>query len=173
MTLRTPIPLPDPPLQEGAVALRPWRRDDAGALAAAWSDPEVVRWTGVPARADETAAERWIGGEADRRARGLAIDLVIDVDGQVAGEVGLVNVDPQAGTAEIGWWVGPEHRGRGLASTAAGLVAAWAVDELNVETVVARCNPANAGAEAVAEAAGFTPVEEPARPDDQRVWRFG
>lgn len=172
MALRRPIPLPDPPLQEGDLELRPWRAGDGPALAKAWADPEVARWTGVPASTDPEAAERWIAGEADRRARGLALDLVIEVAGVVAGEVGLVNVDGQPGTAEIGWWVAAEHRGRGVAATAAHLVAAWAIDELSVSTVCARCHPDNPASGAVARAAGFSlgaVVDE----TSVELWEFG
>jgi RimJ/RimL family protein N-acetyltransferase len=174
MTLRRPIPLPDPPLTDGALALRPWRRGDGPALAAAWADPEVVRWTGVPPSADAAAAERWIAGEADRRARGIALDLVVELEGEVAGEVGLVNIDGQPGTAEIGWWVAPEHRGQGIAAAAAHLVAAWAVEELSVTAVVARCHPDNPASGRVAESDGFCRCEpEPGSASEAEVWRFG
>lgn len=166
---RPPIPLPDPPLAAGPLVLRPWTTDDAPALAAAWADPDVERWTGVPGRTDEGAAQRWIAGEADRRARGLALDLVIEVDGEVAGEVGLTAIDPDPGTAEIGWWVAPGHRGRGLAAEAAKLVASWAVEELCVETVVARCHRENPASSGVARAAGFAPAS--AEPPEE-VWQF-
>ena len=43
----TPLPLPDPPLAGDRFHLRPWVPADAPALAAAWVDPEVARWTGV------------------------------------------------------------------------------------------------------------------------------
>ena len=64
------IPLPDPPLRSGDLLLRPWRLDDAPALVAAWADPEIQRWTGVPTRRDLAAAERWIAGDADAAASG-------------------------------------------------------------------------------------------------------
>lgn len=169
MSARPPIPLPDPPLAAGGLVLRPWTTDDAPALAAAWADPDVERWTGVPARTDEAAARLWITGEADRRARGLALDLVIDVDGQVVGEVGLADIDPDPGTAQIGWWVAPEHRGQGLATEAAKLVASWAVEELCVDAVVARCHHDNPASSRVARAAGFVPAS--VVPPDE-VWRF-
>ena len=37
------IPIPDPPLGEGIVALRPWQREDAPVLAKAWADPTIRR----------------------------------------------------------------------------------------------------------------------------------
>lgn len=173
MTLRRPIPLPDPPLQDGAIELRPWRPGDGPTLAAAWADPDVARWTGVPPRADVAAAERWIGGEADRRLRGMALDLAIEVDGEVVGEVGLVDVDDHPGVAEMGWWIAPEHRGRGVAAAAAHLVAEWAVDELSVAAVVARCHRGNPASSAVARSAGFSRCDTPGDPSvPMEVWRF-
>jgi RimJ/RimL family protein N-acetyltransferase len=173
MALRRPIPLPDPPLHEGDLALRPWRPGDGPALAAGWADPEVARWTGVPSTTDTAAAERWIAGEADRRARGLALDLAIEVDDEVVGEIGLLNVDGEPGTAEIGWWVAPTHRGRGIAGTAAQLVASWAVDELSVTTVIARCDAENPASVRVAEAAGFCRCTAPVDRPGTEVWQFG
>jgi RimJ/RimL family protein N-acetyltransferase len=103
---------------------------DAAALAAAWTDPEVARWTAVPGAHDPAAAARWIAGDPDRWAGGLAVDLVIGspVDGgrAVLGEVGLAHFDA-AGRAEIGFWLAPSARGRGLATAAVTLVTRWAL----------------------------------------------
>jgi RimJ/RimL family protein N-acetyltransferase len=164
-----PVPLPDPPLVGGGLVLRPWAEADAPALAEAWADPEVARWTGVPPAADELAARRWIRGDADRRARGLSLDLVIDRSGAVAGEVGLAAFDPGSGTAEIGWWIAPRHRGAGSAGRAARLVATWAVDELALVAVVARCHEGNPASARVARAAGF---ERAGCDGPIEVWRF-
>lgn len=149
--------------------LRPWHEADAPALAAAWSDPEIARWTGVPAQRDAASALRWIRGDDDRRAHGLSLDLVLEVDGAIAGEVGLVGIDVVTRTAEIGWWVAPAHRGQGLASRAAALLAGWAIEELCVDTVLARCATANPPSGAVARAAGFTLVDHGAGAE---LWRF-
>lgn len=165
---RLPVPLPDPPLADAPITLRPWTPDDAADLSRAWGDPAITRWTGTPPRADEEAARRWIEGDVDRRARGLSLDLVIDVAGEVVGEVGLADLDVVAGTAEIGWWIHPGHRGRGLASRSAELLASWALAELHVESIVARCHPANPASGGVARAAGF--VQE-SRADEVEVWR--
>lgn len=152
-----PVPLPDPPLTDGCVQLRPWAPADAPALVAAWHDPQIARWTGVPPQTDEAAARRWIEGDAHRRARGLALDLVVDVDGEVVGEVGLADIDPDGRSAEVGWWIAPAHRGAGLATSAAKLVSSWAIAELCVDCVIARCHPGNPASAGVAKAAGFVP----------------
>lgn len=160
------IPLPDPPLVDREVTLRPWRGADAPSLVQAWLDPEIARWTSVPTRADLAYATKWIDGDVARRARGLALDLVIDVEGAVAGEIGLSDFDPAAGTAEIGWWTAASHRRRGLAARSVRLVASWATAELCIDTATARCDPTNPGSGAVARAAGFAPL------DRGDVWVF-
>jgi [ribosomal protein S5]-alanine N-acetyltransferase len=161
-----PIPLPDPPLVDGVVQLRPWGADDvrgdAEALAAAWSDPEVQRWSAVPASdlRGVDHAERWIRHEADRRRKGLAIDLVISPFGHeprpervVLGEVGLAPIDWQAMEANVGWWVEPGSRGRGVATRAVTLLAAWARSELGL-TPTAVVDPANRASVRVARRGG-------------------
>ena len=120
---------------------------------AAWADPEIQRWTGVPDRRDLDAAERWITGDEERRRRWLSLDLVAEHDGDLVGEVGLSSIDRAAEVAEIGWWTVAGRRREGVASTAAGLVVAWASERLRL-TCAARCDPANPGSVAVAERAG-------------------
>lgn len=149
------LPLPDPPLIDAELSLRPWDPADAVALAAAWADPEIAGWTGVPGVHDLAAARRWIDGDAARRQRGLSLDLVAVVDRAVVGEVGLTSIDPAAGQAELGWWLGADHRGRGLATRAVRLFATWALEELCVDRLVAACHRDNPSSGAVARRAGF------------------
>ena len=141
------------------------------ALVAAWSDPEIARWTGVPPRHDLAAAERWIAGDVARRQRGLSLDLVITLGSTqvVVGEVGLTAFDSVACTAEIGWWLAGGHRGQGHASRAVSLFTDWAVQELAVERLVARCHRANPASAAVARRAGFVGPELGA--EEIEVWR--
>jgi RimJ/RimL family protein N-acetyltransferase len=150
-----PLPLPDPALVDHDLELRPWGPADAFVLATAWADPEVARWTGAPADCSVDSARRWIGGEADRRDRGLALDLVVTVGGTVVGEVGLCRFDRNRRIAELGWWTARPHRRRGYATRAVRLIAGWAVSELCVDRAYARVDPANAASVAVARGAGL------------------
>ncbi|MDY7101120.1 MAG: GNAT family N-acetyltransferase [Actinomycetota bacterium] len=150
------LPLPDPPLADDVVALRPWRQADAPSLAAAWADPEIRRWTEVPPDTSEAFARRWIAGEAERRRRGLAVDLVmtpVDDEDRVAGEIGLVMAG--RGAAEMGYWTASDRRGLGYASRGAGLVRAWALHTLGVTELVAKADPGNRTSATVARNAGF------------------
>jgi RimJ/RimL family protein N-acetyltransferase len=174
------IPLPDPPLADAAagIVLRPWQRDDAPALAAGWADAAVAAHTRVPADTSVTAAARWVAAEAERRRRGLALDLVIarapapapasapapvpasPGDGLVVGEVGLAHFD-DAGRAEVGFWVAPGARGRGVATAAVRLLLRWAQapgpggQGLGLAQLWARTTPGDERAAAVLARAGF------------------
>lgn len=161
------FPLPWPPLADAAthIGLRPWGagEDDPAVLAAAWADPEVVRWTAVPEDATVEAARTWIRGEEVRRSSGLAMDLVIsrlDEPRIVLGEVGLVMVEADKGWAELGFWLTPEARGAGRASAAAAVFVEWVLRELPVKRLFARTQPDNPKAGRVAQAAGMTRAGE-------------
>jgi RimJ/RimL family protein N-acetyltransferase len=156
------LSLPEPPLVDPAagVALRPWRATpgDVSALVAAWSDPSVAEGTQPPEDRSTAAAEAWIAGAPARLDAGLALDLVIAAaaDDEVLGEVGLRNVDRVRRRAEIGWWIGAAHRGRGRAAPAVVLLAAWAAGPpLRLRQVWGRISPANPASAAVARRAGF------------------
>jgi RimJ/RimL family protein N-acetyltransferase len=112
----------------------------------------------VPADRSPDAARRWIVGESERRLRGLALDLVIGpYDGDIVwGEVGLSRFDAAMRRAEIGWWLAPEARGRGVAAAAVDLIVTWALAEpLGLRQVWARIDPDNAVSSGVAAAARF------------------
>ena len=156
----SPLPLPDPPLGDDAagVVLRPWSEDDAGALAAAWADPAVAGVTDVPAARTRADARAWIAGDSDRRAAGVALDLVVAgrTDGEVRGEVGLVVRDPVRRWAEVGFWIGSPYRGAGHATAAVRLITEWALGpELGLAQVYARVHRDNESAGAVLAGAGF------------------
>ena len=153
------IPLPDPPLSDGVVRLRPWGAPDVGALVAAWADPEIQRWTRVPELRGPDDALRWIASEQLRRDRGLALDLVISPadpgDSTVLGEVGVVPLAGGPSRAELGWWVGPDHRRQGIATRAVGLFAGWLRTTLGFDDLFAEVDLGNAPSVWVAESAAL------------------
>lgn len=149
------LPLPEPPLTDGVVRLRPWSAHDVDALVTAWADDEIQKWTRVPAQRESDHALRWISAEQLRRDRGLALDLVVspaDLDDQeVLGEVGMVPLAGGPSRAELGWWVAAPHRRRGIATRAVGLFARWLRDELGFTDVFAEVDPDNPASVWVAE----------------------
>lgn len=150
----TALRWPRPTLGDGRIVLRRWLPGDAAALAAAWHDPLVLRWTAVPADRSEVAARRWIAWSPQLVARGLSLDLVVaDAQDRVLGEVGLTGFSE--GSADIGFWVGPTWRGEGVATRAVRLVTAWATRNRAGFRLRGEVASGNLGSQRVLHAAGY------------------
>jgi [ribosomal protein S5]-alanine N-acetyltransferase len=151
------LPLPDPPLTDGDIVLRPWERRDVPAVTAACQDPEIPRWTVVPHNYTERHARDFIGGTAADLAAGRELALaIVDPDDRVLGALGLSNFDWPDLKAEIGYWVVAEARRRGIGARATRLLAVWAIGTLGLERVELLANPENEASQRLAERAGFT-----------------
>jgi RimJ/RimL family protein N-acetyltransferase len=151
------LPLPDPPLAGGGLALRPFEAGDVAAVTAACQDPEIPRWTHVPSPYREQDALQFFSYAAAAREAGreLHMAIVSADDDRLLGTIGLeAGVEPAI--AEIGYWVAPEARGRGVATRAVALFSGWAIRELGIERVELLAHPENEASQLVARAAGFT-----------------
>jgi RimJ/RimL family protein N-acetyltransferase len=119
-------------------------------------DPNVVRFTRVPAGADEAFVRAWIkryeGGWDDGSRVGFAIRAR---DGGFLGFAGIVDLDLEHHEGEIGYMVAPASRGRGVASRAVELLTRWAFDELDVLRLELRIDVENPASERVAERTGY------------------
>ena len=152
-----PIPLPDPPLTDGDIWLRQWERRDVPAMTAACQDPEIPRWTVVPHHYTERHARDFISHTAGELAAGREIAMaVVDEDDRVLGALGMSNFDWRDAKGEIGYWMAPEARRRGVGSRATRMLAEWAVDTLGLERVELLAHPENEASQRLAERAGFT-----------------
>lgn len=83
-----------------------------------------------------------------------AYAIVLRAEGLAVGGVGF-HGPPRGGSCEIGYDLVPPARGRGLATEAARLVAAFALAQPGVEFVVGHTEPANLASQAVLGRAGF------------------
>jgi RimJ/RimL family protein N-acetyltransferase len=120
--------LPDPPLSDGLVTLRPFTFDDVDWVTEGCRDPEVARFTGVPHPYEPEHAREWIGGQAEGRASGEGLHLAVTAtsDGAPLGSTGLQRLAWDQLRGEIGYWIAPWGRGRGAAPSAVRLLAAQA-----------------------------------------------
>jgi RimJ/RimL family protein N-acetyltransferase len=151
------IPLPDPPLADGDVRLRPWERRDVAAMTNACQDPEIPRWTVVPHNYTERHARDFIGGTAADIANGRELALaIVDPDDRLLGALGLSNFDWIDLKGEIGYWMVAESRRQGIGARATRLLAVWALTNLGLERVELLANPRNQASLRLAERAGFT-----------------
>jgi RimJ/RimL family protein N-acetyltransferase len=165
--------------ETGHRTLRAWRSSDAPMLVEAWADRDIAMYCGVPPDPTLERAERWIAGWEARRRSGASIDVVaVDGDDHVIGEVGVHPVD---GDLELGWWVLPAHRGRGVATAMVTGFVAWVADAVGDRPLTARIPPGHIASERVAAAAGLIPIPKAeigpvaramrGEPGQFRMWR--
>ena len=143
------------------MGLRPWARGDVNDLARICRDPEIPRYTKVPLDYTPEIAAYFVEGSADRARAGVALELAVvgREDGALLASVGLQRPEwEDGGSAEIGYWTAREARGRGVATRAVRLVAAYAQGPLGLARVEIATFVENEPSQRVALAAGFTPA---------------
>ena len=138
------------------IVLREWHRSDIPALVAAIDGLEGRHWLqSIPDPYTPADAEQYISFTRTQLTAGAAAELVIVVEGALAGAVGLRLVGPEAGAGEIGYWVAAAMRGRGVASTAARLLSDFGFEALGLRRIELNAAVANTASRRVAEKAGF------------------
>jgi RimJ/RimL family protein N-acetyltransferase len=156
------VPAIEPPaLRDDDLTLRPPRPDDADAVIAACQDAAIVRWVRVPSPYRREHAESWLATCRRQAEAGEAITLLAeDGDGRLAGSFSLLELAGGGGYGEIGYWVAPWARGRGVATRAVGLLRDWAAAALGLTTVEILVHRDNAPSRAVALRSGFADTGE-------------
>jgi RimJ/RimL family protein N-acetyltransferase len=116
------------PLTDGAVSVRfAADRDIPEVLIAYEDDPTLHLRMGQTRPPSGAELGRWAErAEADRVAgRRLALTLVQPGEDICRGQIYVSEVDWDHARADLGIWVAPQLRGRGLGARALGLVAPW------------------------------------------------
>lgn len=152
------LPVPEG-LERDGVALRRLRARDAGAFAKAFrDDPALGALIGADEDPTENGVRRFIARQPGLRARGEFLGLAVtDATGRpFLGHVMLHTVAWRHRRAEIGYWLVPAARGRGMGATAVSLLVEWAFAQLELERIEITTTPQNAAARALAESLGFT-----------------
>ncbi|MFF5171618.1 GNAT family N-acetyltransferase [Micromonospora sp. NPDC000089] len=144
-------------IETDLVRLRAFRLDDVADTAAACADPLTRRFIpDMPDPYTEQSARWWIteGAPAAWAAGGSAYALADPASDRLLGGAGVSRVMPDRGQAEIGYWVAPWARGRGVATAATRALAghAFAAGVARLELLT---DLQNAASQRVALAAGF------------------
>jgi RimJ/RimL family protein N-acetyltransferase len=148
---------PEPPLSDGVVALRAWRRSDRGAIVAMCSDPLSARFTNVPEPYGEADADAWLASHDEGIAAGSSMPFAVvraQDDRVPVGSMGLV-IDWHHRRAEVGYLMDPAARGHGWATRAVALACDWALDDLGLDRIELLAEPENRASRRVAVKAGF------------------
>jgi RimJ/RimL family protein N-acetyltransferase len=161
-------------LTDGVVLLRAPGAQDVDSVTALCQDPAIQEWTTVPSPYVRADAEGFLTGMVRRGWEdGSQLNWAVRTVGDdvLVGMVGIASRDD--GAWELGYWLAPEARGRGLMSRAVALVVAAASDRLGVGRLTWRAFVGNEPSRRVAERAGFrvavevTPADHRGTPRDE------
>ncbi len=84
-------------------------------------------------------------------------NFAIAVDGELVGTIGLqVGNDVYRQSAEIGYWLGEDYWGRGIATEAVRAMTEWGFDNLGLLRIYALVFAANPASARVLEKAGYS-----------------
>jgi RimJ/RimL family protein N-acetyltransferase len=146
------------PLTVGAFTLRLPSSGDVVWLCDSCRDREVQEWTRLPKPYLPRHAIEFVEAAGQRAAVGSDVALVIELtdSGELLGVCGLMNISD--GGAEIGYWLAPDGRGRGAATSAARRLVTLA-GELNIGVLRADIIVGNERSERVLERCLFTCVD--------------
>jgi [ribosomal protein S5]-alanine N-acetyltransferase len=151
------------PLLTERLRLEPSGEGHGDELARLAAMPEVVRWIGTgetwarPRALEVSAAnaEHWrrhgFGWRAAYERGGGGFAGFAGANQVPEGTVGVGTEE-----VELGWWLAPEARGRGLAREAGAALRDEALERSGAQTLLARIRPENEPSIAVARALGFT-----------------
>ena len=148
-------------LTDGVVLLRQPREADIEAIALGAGDPLVAKYTVVPSPYTEQDARDFVSkieqhwDEATAAVFGI---FEAEAPADFLGMIGLHDLvleGTPGGSAEIGYWMSPGARRRGLATRAVRLVSTWAIDELGLARIQWCALPDNDASRIVAESVGY------------------
>jgi ribosomal-protein-alanine N-acetyltransferase len=156
-----PVPVDMPVISDGVTTLRPWVAGDVSFLMEASADPAIRRYslsrsrpfTAVEAQAQLRDCESyWLTTDALGRPSG---SLVI-ADAATGVALGQCGIDGWSSceVAQIGYWLTPKARGRGIATRAVVQLTNWLFD-LGASRVFLTVVEDNHASIRVAQRAGF------------------
>lgn len=146
---------PQPTIELDGLLLRPWRLEDTPTLVRAYSDPEIRRWHFKSM--DDGEARQWMCERHDMWQQEAGGDWLVLDGGTPAGRVTVYGLDLAEARGEVGYWVLPEARGRGVATRALEALSDWLFAELGLWRLELGHSTANNASCRVALKAGFAP----------------
>jgi RimJ/RimL family protein N-acetyltransferase len=144
-------------LHDGDLRLRPPVDGDVPAVYRICQDPQIQRWTRVPSPYRDADARQFVAlsREALATGQGLHLLAVDESSDEILGAVGL-SVDGAEISGDLGYWVAPEARRRGVATRGGRLLCHLAFEQLRLGYVGLMAAAGNEASNGVARRLGFT-----------------
>jgi RimJ/RimL family protein N-acetyltransferase len=143
-------------LSDGVVLIRRYEAADAPVEVQAYKDDPtlgIMLGSEKDPTVEELTAIIKSGNHPDRTPTLAIADAS---SGEFLGGIGLYRADHRHRRGEVGFWLTPAARGRGVATRAIRLITDWAFDQLAFDRVELTTTPNNDATRALALKLGFT-----------------
>lgn len=153
VTATSGVPILDSP----NLRLRPYRADDAEAMFALYSDPQVMRYWSFPPWVELAQARAYLTAATAQMDSGEIFPWAIAerVSDRLIGALTLFSLHVEQRRTEIGYSLSPDYQRRGLAAEALRCGLAHAFDCLGLVRVEADIDPRNEPSWRLLEKLGF------------------
>jgi RimJ/RimL family protein N-acetyltransferase len=138
-----------------AIRLEPLSEEHLQPLAGLLQDPAVQRFTRIPVPVPEGFERTWLDLYEEGRREGAREAFAIVEGDEVVGVAVAPEIDAVTRTAELGYVVAPEARGRGVAGEALRLLTEWAFATLGALRLELLIGSENLASQRVAERCGY------------------
>ena len=147
-----------PDLETDRLILRKMTPNDAEAVFAYASDPEVTRHVVWETHRTIEDSERFLRSVVERYEKGEAAEwgIVYKGDGRFIGGCGIVGWEPDHVRAEMGYVISREYWGRGLMPEAVRAMISFGFGRMGLNRIEARCIAQNTASARVMEKAGMS-----------------
>ncbi|NEU57044.1 GNAT family N-acetyltransferase [Halorussus sp. MSC15.2] len=139
-------------LRGDSITLRTIEAEDVEFMRDTVNDPEVREGltTAFPFNAEQEREyfEERISNQED-------VNLAICTDGEMAGTIGLHDMNQRSGHCEVGLWLATDYHGRGYGTEASRLLTDYAFRELRMHRVQARVLATNDASARIWQKLGF------------------
>lgn len=145
MTLHTP-----------GLVLQPMTQADIAHVHHGLSHPDVIRYYAVRFMTLEATQEQmdWYA-KLEREGAGQWWAIRSATDGAFLGGIGITNIHPVHKRCELGYWLLPEHWGKGIMRAALGCVMDHVFNTLGLHRISAEVEPENEASARLLRKAGF------------------
>ena len=137
------------------IGLRQPQDDDIDWITQACQDPEIQRWTTVPRPYWRANAEEFV---LRSKSQPSFFAIVERETGLGVGMISIDGVDQVTGEANVGYWVAPWARRRGVATQALSQLVQHAKSLETARTLTLKISPTNFASRGTAVKCGFVVV---------------
>ncbi len=149
---------PIDPIRTERLILRELAAEDWRPTLALRSDPEVMRYMGLPRETEEETrafVARCVASQPDEPRRWLPLSIVLRADERVIGGCGLTMSSNVAGEADVGYLLERASWGKGYATEALRALLGVGFENMGAHRIVANCAVENAASARVLDKVGM------------------